>query len=107
VSFAAPEDKEHVVLAATLDISATGIGLLTKEPLKAGQELTLRVDLPTGETPTVGAEVIRVEKMQQLGQLGGINEYKIGLKLSGPVHPDESVFVKYYAEKLRDVFGKQ
>ncbi len=106
VTFLAPGKEQELVLAATMDISATGICLVTKEPLDIGQELVIRVELPTGEKPQIHVNVIRVEEMIQMAELGGFKEYKIGLLITGPVEADESVFVKYYAEKLKEVFNK-
>ena len=106
VCFPSPLNNEEMVLAATMDISATGICLVTKEPLDVGQELAIQVELPTGEKPVIHVHVIRVEEMIEMVALGGFKEYKIGFKITGPVEEDESVFVKYYAEKLKEVFEK-
>ncbi|MFA5259960.1 MAG: PilZ domain-containing protein [Candidatus Omnitrophota bacterium] len=106
VSFPSPQNKEEMVLAATMDISATGICLVTKEPLEIGQELAIQVELPTGQRPVIHVNVIRVEEMIEMVSMGGYKEYKIGFKITGPVEEDESIFVRYYAEKLKEVFEK-
>ncbi len=106
VSFPSPLNQEEIVLAATMDISATGICLVTKEPLEIGQELAVQVELPTGKRPVIHVIVIRVEEMIGMEVMGGFKEYKIGFKITGPVAEDESVFVRYYAEKLKEVSEK-
>lgn len=101
VSFETPYQQEATSLAATLDISATGMSLITKERLDKGQELALRVGLNKGEPLTIHVEVVRVEDVNQLGHLGGLKEFKVGLKIVEPMQADEKLFVKYFAEQLK------
>ena len=102
-----PLDQEDIVaFATTMDISATGLSLLTKEPLAKGQKLKLQLELPRQKRITIHGEVVRVEEKKEMGFLGGLNEFKIGIKIVDPIWGDEAAYVRFVAEKMKEQFGK-
>ena len=107
VSFYTPDVKSGVSLAATLNISGQGICLLTKERLELDQEMAIIVDLPDGRQPRMFVQVVRVEESKKLEDIGGIREYRIAFKIKEPLQGDEMEFIRFYAEQLKETFGKR
>src|SRR3989344_3073559 len=71
------------VMASTLDISATGFCLSTKENLEVGTQFPIQVTLPSGhrEVVTLRVEVLWVQEVKILTA----TEYKAGVKILEPV----------------------
>lgn len=93
LSFIAKENQRHISIGTTLDVSAIGICLTTKDSLAIDQELSVRTKLPNGESIKLRIKVIWVKDTTTFKQ----KEYKVGVKIVDTGNPDESKFIKYYA----------
>lgn len=106
--FQPPESlEEEMAFGITVDLSATGMCFLTKEPLMVGQKLPLKLQLPKGERLMIHVEVIRVETKKDLVFIGGFNEFKVGVKIIDPILGDEIRYVHFFAEILREKFEQK
>ena len=88
--------KPYVSMATTLDVSATGLCIRTREPLHKGQKVILRVRLPDEELLTLDTRVVRVEEDSSLMN----REYKVGIQIVDQLKGDQVKFVKFYAKLL-------
>ncbi len=98
--FEIPEAQDHITIATTLNISATGLRLLTKKRLEVGQELPLQINLSHEQTITIHVRVVWVKESYS----NTTREYLMGIKIKDSMQADESKFVRFYAEKLMDFF---
>ena len=104
VSFRVPP-KRKVVDTSTLDISGTGVAFVTTEALKVRQELLMYLLLPIDKKIEIHAKVVRVAREE--GQPTDYPAlYRVGVKIVDPIKFDERQFVRFYAEKLLEFFGK-
>jgi hypothetical protein len=101
VCFQDPKQKEVLAISTTLDISVSGLALVTKEPLEPGQEIALNVELPDAEMVYLDVKVVRVEPRVQMAQLGGYKEFLIGLRINEPLTAGAKKFVHFYAQQLK------
>ena len=104
MSFRVPP-KRKLIDTSTLDISGTGVAFITTEELKVRQELLMYLLLPIDTKIEVHAKVVRVAREE--GQPSDYPMlYRVGVKIVDPIKFDEREFVKFYAEKLLEFFGK-
>ena len=102
-SYSIPPSKKAVE-TATLDICGTGLAFVTHENLKTRQEILMYLLIPGHKKVEVHARVARVE--QQDGADASNPQYKVGVRIMDPIKFDESQFIKFYADKLLEYFGK-
>jgi hypothetical protein len=102
-SFQAYEGQKHISIGTTIDISAIGICLLTKEKMQEGLELPLRIGLPTGEKIVIYVKTMWVRESVTFGG----REYRVGLKIVDPIKGDESKFIKFCAKQMLAFFSGQ
>jgi len=93
----------QISIATTLDISATGICLVSKEKLNIHDKMTVNVNLGKEGRVKVDAEVVWVKSA---ASYGGSSEYHIGLKIREPLTDDATKFVRFYATELLNFFKK-
>ncbi len=104
MSFRVPPRKK-LIDTATLDISGTGVAFITTEELQIRQELLMFLLLPINMKIELHAKIVRVE--QEKGRPTDYPLlYRVGVKIVDPIKFDERKFVKFYAEKLVEFFGK-
>lgn len=96
-SYQASQAFRSISIATTLDISATGLCLLTREPLLVGQEIALQITLPVEGRIIVNVRVIWVKEIYT----AMTTEFQIGLQIIEPMRADERAFVRFYAKQLR------
>lgn len=97
--------KRKFIDTSTLDISGTGVAFITTEELKVRQELLIYLLLPGHTKIEIHAKVVRVAREE--GQPSDYPVlYRIGVKIVDPIKFDERAFVKFYAEKLLEFFGR-
>ena len=94
--FKITKTQPHISIGTTIDISATGICLKTREHLSAGQELTIQLKLPDGEKISLNAKVVWVKGMDY----SMYSDQSVGIQLTGPIGDNEKKFVRYYAQQL-------
>ncbi|MFH1360233.1 MAG: PilZ domain-containing protein [Candidatus Omnitrophota bacterium] len=99
-SYQAQGNQGSLTVASTLDLSATGICLRSRDKLHQGQKLPVQVTLPAGEKILIHVEVIWVQEIYEASP----TEFKIGLKIDEPLKADESKFVRFYASQLLEFF---
>jgi len=95
-SFKASDEHKNLSIASTIDVSAIGICLISKEKLAVGQELPLHVTLPDDRRLTLNVKVIWVKEEI----VSDINEYKMGIKINDGMKADEKKFVKFVAKEM-------
>lgn len=104
MSFRVPP-KRKFIDTATLDISGTGVAFITTEELKVRQELLMYLLLPINTKIEIHAKVVRVAREE--GQPSVYPTlYRVGVNIVDPIKFDEREFVKFYAEKLVEFFGR-
>ena len=95
-----PGSPKNISLASTLNISATGVCLLSKHRFDVGQELLLKVNLPIKEKLTIN---VRVVWFKEIITFNG-REYMSGIKIIDAMRFDEAKLVRFYAEQLIEFF---
>lgn len=101
VSFS--DKQQQVEVAITINVSATGIRILTKEKIEKQQKLIITVKLPEEGKVVVHAEVIWVKEVPLYSR----TEYQAGIKLDDSMPADEEKFVRYYARELKGYFDSR
>ena len=99
VSFEAGDSK-WLVIASTLDISATGLSMKLNEPVAVGQILNLTVGLDEHRMVKVSSQVMWVKERRQ----GDKKVYHIGVKIIDKMDQDEIDFVRFVAGKMMECF---
>lgn len=99
-TFKISKSQEHISIATTVDVSALGLCLQTKETLRAGQELTLTLKLSSAEKVNLNAVVVWFRTADF--SLGG--EYTAGIKLTESPKEEEVKFIKFYVSKLMEFY---
>ena len=99
-TFKVSKNQEHISIATTVDVSALGLCLQTKETLRAGQELALTLKLPNQEKVNLNAVVVWFRTADF--SLGG--EYTAGIKLTESPKDEEVKFIKFYVSKLMEFY---
>ncbi len=94
--------QKDLSIASTVNVSATGIALTTREPLEVGQQILMQVKLPPDERVIVRAEVVWVKDITRTF----IPEYQVGLRLVEPMQYEEGKFVKFCAQKMLEFFNQ-
>ena len=88
----------------TLNVSASGLCLKIGTKFDIGEELSIKVTLPSREKLTVSIKVIWVQQVFA-GDGADIKsdavEYKIGVQITEPLRIGELKFVRFYAGALR------
>jgi len=100
MSFRVPP-RENEIATATLDISGTGVSFLTDETLKLRQELLVYLQLPGSEKIEIHAKIVRLDSVPDAQ-----GWTRVGVKIVDPIKFDERKLVKFYSQKLVEVFGK-
>jgi|GEM_PF-507373 len=95
-SFKFFEAQKHISIGTTLNVSALGICLTTKERLERGQRLTIKLKLPTGEEVAIHTTVIWITGVPSFEE----KIYKVGIKIIDELKPDEAKFIKYYVKEF-------
>jgi len=101
VSFEIGEPK-WLVLASTLDISATGLSVQLNEPVAVGQMLSLTIGLDDQRMVKVSAQVIWIKEKKGPQD----KQYQIGLKIVDKMDQDEIDFVRFIAKKMFEYFAR-
>ena len=94
------ESMGAVHIAKTNDISATGLCILTRENLKIGKILPIRLTLPQGQKISLQVKIIWINEIP----LGSISEYKVGLQIISSNRSEEEKFVQFYAQQLAEFY---
>lgn len=102
VSFRKLDDQQHLSMGSTLDVSALGMRMSSKEELRKGQVLDLYIGLSSVEKIKIHTRVIWVEEKDIFGS----KEYLVGLKIIDSMKFDEKKFIKYFSGKFLDYFKK-
>jgi len=103
-------DVQGLPVASTLNVSAIGICLLSKQGFKVGQELVIQMTLPPEEEAKAedvefAAEVIWIEENYVEKKDGSVSrEYKAGLKLLGGKKSHQKKFVQFFAKQFLAFF---
>ena len=85
------------------DISAGGTQLVSKEPVKAGDKLTMSIYLPaTDNTVKALGEVVRVVEKEEDGE----KKYFIGIKYVDIITESDDVLEEIMDQKLRSAGAK-
>lgn len=95
--------QKDLSLATTLDVSATGMCLATREALEVGQEILMQVKLPPEDRVIIRTRVVWVREIA--GTM--VREYQVGLRLVEPMQYEEGKFVKFFAKKMLDFWHQQ
>ena len=95
--------NKDLSIASTMNVSATGIALITREALEVGQQVLMQVKLPPDERVIVRAEVVWVRDITRTF----IPEYQVGLRLVEPMQYEESKFVKFCAKKMLEFYNQE
>ncbi len=96
VSFDIRGTQKNQVITSTLNISATGLSFLTREYLKAGQELTLLVGIAKGQRVRLPAVVRWVKESFEIGG----SEYLVGLQIDDRAEEEQRKFVLFVAQEM-------
>ena len=99
-TFKVSEKQEHISIATTVDVSALGLCLQTKETLRAGQELALTLKLSNQEKVNLNAVVVWF----RAGEFSLGEEYTAGIKLTESPKDEELKFIKFYVSKLMEFY---
>lgn len=94
------QEETDVAIATTIDVSAKGIRMLTKEEVRRGQKLVIHVKLPEDGDITMHAEIVWVKRSDEA-------EYQAGIKIDDSMPADEQKFVRFYAKQLKEFFSKE
>lgn len=105
MNFRVPPHKK-LISSSTLDISGTGVAFSTQEEVKPRQELLMYLLLPVKETIEIHSKVIWVKKVKG-GLLRSSGGYRVGVRIVDPIKFDEREFIRFYAEKLIEFFGRK
>ena len=100
VSFELDEAKS-LIMSTTLDISATGLSLILKEPLEVGRLLALTVCVDNDRMLKISARVVRIKEIKKTGE----KEYLAGLKIIDKMDQDEIEFVRFVAKQMIEQFA--
>ncbi len=95
-----PGSPQNVSLATTLNISATGVCLLSKHRFDVGQELFLKINLPTKEKLTIHVQIVWFKETIAFNG----REYMSGIKIIDAMKFDEAKLVRFYADQLIEFF---
>lgn len=95
-TFKVKEGQKHISIGTTLNVSALGICLKTKEKLDNGQHLDIKLKLPTGEDIVIHTVVVWVKEMD----FYAAKDYSVGVKISDVMYADEAKFIKYYVKQF-------
>ncbi len=88
--------QQHISIGTTINISALGICLKTKEKLDPGQKLYIKLKLPSGEDANIQTVVMWRKEMD----FSAATDYSIGIKIVDELKPDEQKFIKYYVAEF-------
>ena len=96
-SFKVHKSQEHISHASSLDVSALGLRLLTREPLEKGQIFPIRIILPDQQRLTLTVEVVWAKREE-----ASITEdYLAGVRIvTGKQPEDETKYVKFFAKEF-------
>lgn len=94
-------DPKWLIMASTLDISATGLSLKLKDPVEVDQILDITVCLDDQKMVKVGAQVVWVKKKMS----GDEAFYQAGVKIIDKMDQDEIDFVRFIAKKMFEYFS--
>lgn len=86
--------------ATTLNISAMGICMATREPLISGEEILIYLQLPSCEDVQVLTRVIWTRENSH----DPVHAFRVGLKIIEPFRFDEAKFVKFFATQMVNFF---
>jgi len=101
VSFKLSHQQKHISVATTINISAKGICMASKEKFLRGQKFPMQVKLPSGERLVIHVEVIWVKEVLVCNTL----EFQAGIKIAdGGLKADEAKFVKFCADIMLDEY---
>ena len=96
VSFDIRSIQGHQAITSTLNISATGLSFMTREPLKAGQELNLVVGIGKDERVYLPATVRWIKESLEYGG----TEYLVGLQIDDKAGDEQKKFVLFVAQEM-------
>lgn len=94
--------SEELTVATTLNVSATGICLVTREPVEVGQNILMQVRLPDYERVIINTHVVWVKERREDVDC----RYFVGLRLVEPIEHEEKKFVKFCAQKMLEFFSR-
>ena len=101
-TFRVREDQKHISFATSLNVSAKGLCVVTKEQLAKGQKVKMQVKLPTKETLSMNATAVWVRESMACSR----KEYLVGLEIEDKVTADEARFVKFCADIMLEEYRK-
>ena len=96
-TFKASEKDDQISIGTTVDISALGVCLVTREALKIGQELAVQLILPGGDKTRIRVKVVWVKEKEYYDSG---KEYLTGIKILEPMQADEARFIKYFVKEF-------
>ncbi|HSA31563.1 MAG TPA: PilZ domain-containing protein [Candidatus Omnitrophota bacterium] len=96
VSFDIRSSQRHQAITTTLNVSATGLSFLTREPLKVGQSLILVVGLGKGQRTRLPATVRWIKESFEIGG----PEYLVGMQLDDKAEDEQKKFVLFVAQEM-------
>ena len=94
--------QKDLSIATTINVSAKGLCILTREALEVGQQLLMQVKLPQEDRAIVNTQVMWVK--EKLGVMP--REYEIGVRLVEPMQHDEPKLVKFCAQKMLESYNQ-
>lgn len=100
ITFKFSEKQKNISLATSVDISALGLRLLTKESLSIDQVILLNIKVGKKENFLIKAKVMWIEEKSILS----FKEFLIGVKIIDSMDCDEAKFLKFFATKMIDSF---
>ncbi len=92
--------KKSLALATTINISGTGVCMLSKQRFNTGQELVLKINLPQEGQVAIHVKVVWVKEAMNFNT----REYVAGIRITDAMKFDEAKFIKFYADKLIEFF---
>ena len=95
--------QKDLSLAMTINVSANGICLITREPLEVDQEILMQVKIPPEDRVIIRTQVVWVKEMP--GTI--VREYQVGLRVVEPMQFEETKFVKFCAQKMLEFWRHQ
>lgn len=96
VTFKQSGGQQHISIGATLNVSAIGLCLRTKEELEIGDKLFVTVQLPGGRNLVIDGEVMWVRELDFFKH----KDYAVGFKIRDNMKMNEADFVKFFAKEF-------
>jgi len=95
VAFRATRYQRHISVGLTQNVSATGLCFLTTQGVDIGQDLTIEIQIPSGEKLTLNTAVVWVRETGYISR-----DFLIGVRLREPVDDDARKFIRFCAQEL-------